>query len=177
MKSWHTTPLLLVLALVLTVMAASPAVAVPTHYGTGIHLWALSCGPFPGGHSTVEYVSSAVCPNSPPPGCSCTRTTHDFPYDHPYPSRIVIGTPEPVDGGSGSGEVGVIIDVVGAIECGATVASVDGEATCGAPFNVNPADPELVGSEIIDLVESLRSEVEEQAGGPVTFSYSYANRQ
>ena len=176
MKSRHTTPLLLVLALVLTVMAASPAAAAPKHYGTGIHLWALNCGPFPGGHSTVEYVSSAICPNNPPPGCYCTQTLHDFPVDHPYPSRIVIGNPDPVEGG-GRGEVSVIVDLVGAIECGATVASDPNQATCGAPFITNPTDPEMVDPEIIREVEALRPEIEDQVGTRVTFSYSFANRR
>lgn len=176
MRSRRTTPLLFALALVLTAMAASPAVAAPINYGTGIHLWARMCGPFPDGHSTVEYVSSAICPSNPGPGCTCVRTKHDFPTNHPYPTRIVIGTPDPVEGGE-SGEVDVIIDVVGAIECGATVASDPRLATCGAPFNINPADPDLVDPEVINAVEALRPEIESEAGTSVTFSYSFANRQ
>jgi hypothetical protein len=176
MKTRHTTPLLFLLALVLTVMAASPAAAAPVHYGTGIHLWALSCGPYPDGHSTVAYVSSSVCPNNPPAGCTCTRTLHDFPTDHPYPSRVVIGNPEPVEGGEG-GEVNVIIDFVGAIQCGATVQPpAEDTGTCGALFTTRPVEAEQVDPAFIELVESLRFEIEQQTGGPATFSFSYAER-
>lgn len=74
-------------------------------------------------------MSSSVCPNNPPQGCWWTQTKHDFPVDHPYPTRIVIGDPAPGEGGVDDGRIDVILDVVGAIQCGAAVAPPDGVAS------------------------------------------------
>ncbi|HSN86743.1 MAG TPA: hypothetical protein VL025_08295 [Thermoanaerobaculia bacterium] len=164
----------LLIALALTVMASTAAMAAPVHYGTGIYLWALSCGPFPDGHSTVAYVSSSVCPNNPPAGCTCTRTTHDFPVDHPYPTRVAPGV-NPED----PGDVTVLLDAEGAIQCGATVQPpVEDNGTCGAPFTGTPVDASEVAPELLELVESLRFEIEDKTGVPVhSFSYVNATRR
>lgn len=162
---------LAVLALALAVAGAQPAVAAPVHYGTGIYHWVLSCGPFPDGHSTSQYVGSSVCPNHPPTGCTCTMTTYDFPYNNPYPYlRINTGT-DPNDPGT----VHVLLDTTKAIQCGVTVAPCSDHGTCGDPFNSVPASATQIDPRITQVVESLRSGIEEQTGAPVgSFTYSFA---
>lgn len=147
--------------------------AAPVHYGTGIYHWVLSCGPYPpDGHSTAAYVGSSVCPNNPPTGCHCTMTTYDFPYNNPYPYLRINTGSDPND----PGNVHVILDQVGAIQCGATVRPADdGRGTCGDPFYVIPAAASQIDQGILDVVESLRSDIEGQTGTPVrVFSYSNA---
>lgn len=162
---------LVVLAVVLAVAVAQPAQAVPVTYGTGIYHWALTCGPYPDGHSTVAYVGSSICPDHPPAGCHCTKTIYDFPYNNPYPYlRINTGT-DPKDPGT----VQVILDMSKAIQCGASVAPCSDHGTCGDFFNAFPADAAQIDPKIVDAVESLRSDIEEQTGVPVdSFVYSFA---
>jgi hypothetical protein len=170
MKSRITPFLFLALAFTL---ALAPAMAVPVNYGTGIYHWVLSCGPYPDGHSTDEYVGSSVCPNNPPTGCHCTKTIYDFPYNNPYPYlRINTGF-----GPSDPGTIVVILDETGAIECGTTVQPPpQGRGSCGDPFNVAPADPSQVDPAILNEVESLTPDIEKQTGVPVqSFLYFFAS--
>jgi hypothetical protein len=169
MKSRITPFLFLALAFTL---ALAPALAVPVNYGTGIYHWALTCGPFSDGHWTVQYVGSSVCPNSPPPGCTCTKTIYDFPYNNPYPYlRINTGF-----GPGDPGTIHVILDETGAIQCGTTVKPpTNGQPTCGAPFITVPTDPSQVDPNILDEIESLVPDIEQQTGSPVqSFEYSFA---
>ncbi|MDY7095589.1 MAG: hypothetical protein SX243_21645 [Acidobacteriota bacterium] len=155
--------LFLSLALAFVLVLAGSAAAAPVHYGTGIHLWVLHCGPYADGHSTAAYVSSSVCPNNPPAECRCTRTRHDFPYDHPYPTRIAAGN----DTGN-PGDVNVFLDSVAAIQCGATVEpKEEPEGTCGDPFLLQGAEEWEVEGEILEVIESLLPEIESETGVPV----------
>lgn len=167
------TAVILSLALAVASMLAVPALAAPVHYGTGIHLWVLQCGPYADGHSTAAYVSSSVCPNNPPPECRCSRTIHDFPYDHPYPTRIATGG----GGGENPGDVTVLVDAEGAIQCG-TIAQPPEQpyGTCGDLFTLTPAEEWEVEVEILEVIESLRPELEDAIGGPVeNLNYFFAH--
>ncbi|MEM9293528.1 MAG: hypothetical protein AAGD01_17725 [Acidobacteriota bacterium] len=144
----------------------------PVHYGTGIYLWVLTCPTGPGSWS-IKYVSSSTCPNNAPPNCTCAKTLHDFPVDHPYPTRIAVN-----DGGQGSssGTLGVILDSAGAIQCGVNVEPPsEGYGSCGDHFNATAIDEWDVDWELRDAVESLRGDLEDVLGYPVEgFSYSVA---
>ncbi|MCB1056861.1 MAG: hypothetical protein KDD11_15280 [Acidobacteria bacterium] len=167
------TAVLLSLVVAIAATFTLPALAAPVHYGTGIHLWVLQCGPYSDGHYTNAYVSSSVCPNNPPPECRCSRTIHDFPYNHPYPTRIATSGGE----GEDPGHVNVLIDAEGAIQCGIVADPPDQPyGTCGDPFLSTPAEEWEVEPEILNEIESLRPELEDALGGPVeSISYSYAH--
>jgi hypothetical protein len=162
----------LFLALAITVVLASSAMAVPVNYGTGIHHWVKSCD-LGNGTGTTEYVGAHSCPPYVvlPPNCHCTMTTYDFPVDNPYPYfRVVTGTD-----GNDPGHVHVIIDEFQSIQCGLTVASDDNDedGVCGAPFLTTAAD--RVNPNLQKLIESLAGDIEKVTGTPVrSFTYEYA---
>ena len=157
------------LALALALTPALPLLAGPIDYGTGIHLWVLRCQE--NGQSTAKYVSGAPCPN-PPGNCTCERTRHDFPYDHPYGMvRCNIGTVA-----DDPGKVSVTLDWEGAIQCGVTVEPTDGES-CGNFYGIEEIDEWDVDWEIRDAVEERLPQVEDETGVPVesvTWGNAYA---
>jgi hypothetical protein len=163
--------LFLSLAVAFVLVLAGSAVAAPVHYGTGIHLWALQCGPYADGHSTSAYVSSSICPNNPPPECRCVRTLHDFPYDHPYPTRIAAGNDT-----DNPGDISVVLDSVAAIQCGATVPPKENpEGTCGDLFLIYGAEEWEVEPEILEVINSLLPDIESETGVPVeSVNYFFA---
>jgi hypothetical protein len=169
---------LLVLPVVLlAVVLARPASSTVVTYGTGIHHWVLSCGPFADGHSTAQYVGSSVCPNNPPAGCTCTLTSYDFPVNNPYPTLRVVGGTDDGD----PGHVHVIIDSTkaGAIQCGVTVIPrPDDTGVCGAPFNTYPVDRSKVDPIALQAVDGFLPDLEKINGVPVTeVDYSVTNPQ
>lgn len=171
----------LVVAFGLAAALAHSALAIPNHYGTGIHHWAKICdNPYPGASQTVEYVGAASCPPYAvlPANCRCVLTKHDFPTDNPYPYLIATGfdvaRPTQVD---------VIIDEVEAIQCNSTAApSADGTFACDAEvctdrFGLDPADPTTLDPGYLETAELLRPTFEEQAGGePVELIFWHARR-
>jgi hypothetical protein len=165
--------------LALMVVLAQPAAATVVTYGTGIHHWVLSCGPYADGHSTVQYVGSSVCPNNnpDPAHCSCSMTSYDFPVDNPYPYfRVVTGTDT-----DDPGHVNVIVDTVkgGAIQCGVTVIpQPDDTGVCGAPFTTFRVDRQQVSPIVLKAVDALLPDLEKINGAPVTeVTYSLTQPQ
>ncbi len=167
---------LVFLALALTVVLASPALATVVNYGTGIHHWVLECGPYPpDGHGSAAYVSMYACPPyvTLPAGCTCMLTPYDFPVGNPYPA---IRVQTAVDNGN-PGHINVILDQNEVIQCGATVEPTD-QDPCGAPYNVVPADTKQVNPNILRLLDSLRPDIQQKTGAPVeSFTYWYAQPQ
>jgi hypothetical protein len=156
-------------SLALAAVVAQPASATVVTYGTGLHHWVLSCGPYPDGHSTAQYVGSSVCPyNIPDPAhCSCHMTTYDFPVNNPYPYFRVVSGPDSGDPGT----VHVIIDSAkaGAIQCGVTVIPrPDDTGVCGAPFNIFPIDASQVDPIVRNAVDNFLPDLEKIDGVPVT---------
>ena len=172
MKSRITLSLTL---LALGVVVALPAAAAPVHYGTGLYHWVKSCGPYPDGHSTAQYVGASSCPPYAvlPPECRCTMTTYDFPVGNPYPYfRVVTGTDE-----GNPGDVDVIVDSAEVIQCGLVASPVcdDGQGTCGDPFATFPAPASEINPNLRELIESFRDEIEQKTGVPVeSFTYRLA---
>ena len=179
MKS-NLVKLFVLSALALTVALAQPAAATVVTYGTGIHHWVLSCGPYPpDGHGTSQYVGSSVCPNNnpDPAHCVCQWTPYDFPVNNPYPNiRVVTG----FDDGN-PGHVHVILDSFqgGVIQCGVSVIPPDDNTdACGAPFTTTPVDPSRVDPSVLKAVDALIPDLEKINGVPVTsVTYSVAKPQ
>jgi len=163
------------LVLALGVVLALPAGATVVHYGTGLHHWVKSCGPYADGHSTAQYVGASSCPPyvTLPPECHCTLTWYDFPVGNPYPYfRVATGT-----GDDNPGTVDVIVDGAEVIQCGLSDAPVcdDGEGVCGNTFSTVPADASEINPNLRELIESFRDDIEQKTGVPVkTFTYRLA---
>lgn len=162
--------------LALGVAVALPANALPVHYGTGLHHWVKSCGPYPpDGHSTAAYVGASACPPyvTLPPECHCTLTWYDFPVGNPYPYfRVATGTDD-----DNPGDVDVIIDSAEVIQCGLSDEPVcdDGEGVCGNEFATLPAHASEINPNLRELIESFRDEIQQKTGVPVkSFSYRLA---
>ncbi len=174
MKSRFTLSLTF-LVLAVGFVVTLPANAYLVHYGTGLHHWVKSCGPYADGHSTSEYVGASACPPNAilPAECRCTYTTYDFPVGNPYPYfRVVAGTND-----DNPGDVDVIIDSADVIQCGLSDEPVcdDGEGVCGNTFSTVPADASQVNPNLRELIESFRDEIEQKTGRPVeSFSYRFA---
>ncbi len=161
--------------LAIGVAVSLPANALPVNYGTGLHHWVKSCGPYADGHSTAQYVGASSCPPyvTLPPECHCTLTWYDFPVGNPYPYfRVATGTDD-----NNPGDVDVIIDSTEVIQCGLAGAPVcdDGEGVCGNTFSTVPAHASEINPNLRELIESFRGEIEQKTGVPVkSFTYRLA---
>lgn len=161
----------------LAVTLGQPAAATVVTYGTGIHHWVLSCGPYPpDGHGTSQYVGSSVCPNNNPDpvNCKCQWTPYDFPVNNPYPDfRVVTGFDA-----NDPGHVHVIVDAAqgGVIECGVSVIPEDDNTgVCGAPFTTMPISRSSVDPIVLKAVDALIPDLEKINGVVVTsVTYSVA---